>query len=183
MATLDVPETPSVPLTQRMLRLTAEGDLSAWSEQHIETANPSDGAAPSGMESWRIAYRMGMGWKFLRVIPHQLAAISSSKRKEFPSTFGLWLRGDGQGCQPRIRFSDSTGQLFQAEGPKIDWKGWRYVTFPMQSTDGAPLAHWSGADDGVIHYPIKWDTIFLLDNVSKEPVKGEIYLSAPTLIY
>ena len=29
----------------------------------------------------------------------------------------------------------------------------------------------------------QWDTIFLLDNVSREPVEGEIYLSAPTLIY
>jgi hypothetical protein len=36
---------------------------------------------------------------------------------------------------------------------------------------------------GVIHYPIKWDSIFLLDNVSRQPVEGEIYLSAPTLIY
>ena len=54
---------------------------------------------------------------------------------------------------------------------------------PMQSTEEKPLAHWGGANDGVIHYPIKWDSIFLLDNVSRQPVEGEIYLSAPTLIY
>jgi hypothetical protein len=53
----------------------------------------------------------------------------------------------------------------------------------MQSTSEKPLSHWGGANDGVIHDPIKWDTIFLLDNVSRQPVEGEIYLSAPTLIY
>ncbi len=67
--------------------------------------------------------------------------------------------------------------------PKLDWKGWRYVTFSMQSTPDKPLAHWGGANDEVIRYPIKWDSLFLLDNVSRQPVEGEIYLSAPTLIY
>ena len=99
------------------------------------------------------------------------------------NTVGLWLCGDGKGCQARIRFVDFTGQTFQPDGPKIDWTGWRYVTFPLRSTEEKTLSHWGGADDGVIHYPIKWDSIFLLDNVSREPVDGEIYLSAPTLIY
>ncbi|MEI9897254.1 MAG: hypothetical protein WDN28_26180 [Chthoniobacter sp.] len=72
---------------------------------------------------------------------------------------------------------------FQPDGPKIDWKGWRYVTFPMQPTAEKPFAHRGGADDGTIHYPIQWDAIFLLDNVSRQPVEGEIYLSAPTLLY
>jgi len=84
---------------------------------------------------------------------------------------------------PRVRFVDASDQTFQPDGPKIDWTGWRFVTFPMQSTDEQPLAHWGGENDGKIHYPIKWDSIFLLDNVSRQPVEGEIYLSAPTLIY
>jgi hypothetical protein len=98
-------------------------------------------------------------------------------------SYRLWLHGDGKGCAARIRFVDATGQTFQPDGPRIDWTGWRYVSFPMQSTEEKPLAHWGGANDGVIHYPIKWDTIFLLDNVLREPVEGDVYLSAPTLIY
>jgi hypothetical protein len=39
------------------------------------------------------------------------------------------------------------------------------------------------AEFRVIHYPIEWDSIFLLDNVSREAVEGEVFLSAPTLIY
>ena len=53
----------------------------------------------------------------------------------------------------------------------------------MQTSECVSLSHWGGPNDGDIHYPIKWDSIFLLDNVSRQPVEGEIYLSAPTLIY
>ncbi len=100
-----------------------------------------------------------------------------------PGFLALWIYGDGKGLQARIRFRDSTGQVFQPDGPRINWKGWRYVTFPMWNTEAKPLAHWGGKNDGVIHYPIEWDSIFILDNVSRQPVEGEIYLSAPTLIY
>jgi hypothetical protein len=81
-----------------------------------------------------------------------------------------------------MRFLDSTGQTFQIDGPKIDFSGWRLIQFRI-AEEGAQLPHWGGANDGKIHYPIRWDSIFLLDNVSREPVEGEIYLSAPTLIY
>jgi hypothetical protein len=96
---------------------------------------------------------------------------------------GWWLYGDASGCSTRLRFVDSTGQTFQADGPKIVWKGWRYVTLGLQASDSTSLAHWGGANDGTIHYPIKWDAAFLLDNGSRQPLEGEIYLSGPTLIY
>lgn len=132
------------------------------------------------VECMRLKYAVAAGWKFASL---RTAAKWDAQSKKYPLQFALWVFGDGQGCQARIRFKDSTGQVFQPDGPKIDWKGWRYVTFPMQSTPEKPLAHWGGANDGVIHYPIEWDSIFLLDNVSRQPVEGEIYLSAPTLIY
>ena len=53
----------------------------------------------------------------------------------------------------------------------------------MRMTEGDQLAHWGGANDGTIHYPIQWDNLFLLDNISRQAAKGEIYFSAPTLIY
>ena len=100
-----------------------------------------------------------------------------------PRSYGFWLYGDGKGCQTRIRFADTTGQTFQPDGPKIDWKGWRYVSFPLESHASKALSHWGGANDGTVHYPVKWDAAFLLDNTSRLPIEGEIYLSAPTLIY
>ena len=138
--------------------------------------------SPSGSPSIRLRYSFVGGWKFLRLFTSETLSIPQTSRHQ-PTQSGLWLHGDGKGCQARIRFTDATGQTFQPDGPKIDWTGWLYITFPMQSTEEKPLAHWGGANDGVIHYPIKWDSIFLLDDVSRQPVEGEIYLSAPTLIY
>jgi len=43
--------------------------------------------------------------------------------------------------------------------------------------------HWGGADDGVIHYPIRWDTLFLINNAEGKETQGIVFLSAPTLIF
>src|SRR5207237_368879 len=114
------------------------------------------GAAPvEGAVTLR--YRFAKGWRFAELKP-QTRSISTRE----PRAFALWIHGDCKGCQARLRFTDATGQTFQPDGPKIDFTGWRFVKFPMQSTPDAPLSHWGGANDGVIHYPIKWDSIFVL---------------------
>jgi polysaccharide biosynthesis protein PslG len=167
-----------------MLRASSDGDPKASGGVKIEDASPAAGPAPAQISSLKLSYRFERGWRFGQVRFSEARAVISGNYHHSPwNTLGLWLHGDGKGCQARVRFKDSTGQVFQADGPKIDWKGWRYVTFPIQSTEEKPLTHWGGAKDGVIHYPIEWDSIFLLDNVSRQPVEGEIYLSAPTLIY
>lgn len=165
-----------------------DGDARVASEGEIDGAQPAVGASVSETPSIRLRYRFGTGWRFVHLAwktdeRRSIASEAENYGAPNPRAFGLWLHGDGKGCQARVRFKDKTGQAFQPDGPKIDWKGWRYVTFPMQTTPEKPLAHWGGANDGVIHYPIEWDSIFLLDNVSRQPVEGEIYLSAPTLIY
>jgi hypothetical protein len=43
-------------------------------------------------------------------------------------------------------------------------------------------SHWGGVNDGEVHLPIEWDTLFLLDG-NRQAMEGEIFLSAPTLIY
>ena len=183
-------------------RIIADGDAAVDFKQSLEIRQPADEPCISGAEAIKLAYHLESGWKFLRLVSTKLVpvkraifergwqfleeiskATAESHTPRDARKLALWLHGDGKGCQARVRFKDSTGQVFQPDGPRIDWKGWRYVTFSMQPTDDKPLAHWGGANDGVSHYPIKWDTIFLLDNVSREPVEGEIYLSAPTLIY
>ena len=162
------------------LSVQDDGDAHIASKRIALTKAP-DGLPGAGETALKLGYHtVGAGWKFFRITPQPSAPIPI---RGGPEKFGLWIHGDGKGCATRIRFVDTTGQTFQPDGPRINWSGWRYVTFPMKSNEDAPLHHWGGANDGVIHYPIKWDTIFLLDNVSREPVEGEIYLSAPTLIY
>ena len=41
--------------------------------------------------------------------------------------------------------------------------------------------HWGGANDGVVHLPIEWDSLFLLDG-NRRAMEGEIFLSAPPLV-
>ena len=117
----------------------------------------------------RVKYEMEAGWKFEEVMPATDAGRTIVGK---PASVGMWVYGDGSGCQIRARFSDAAGQTFQPDGPRVDWKGWRWVTLPMS---GGTMAHW-GKGDGEIRYPIRWDTVLLLDNVSRKKVSGEIWL-------
>ena len=118
------------------------------------------------------------GWKFWRVEP---ATADLKKIVGEPKAFGIWVYGDGSGAQTRLRFVDSTGQTFQPSSENITWKGWRYIEFPM-TAGREGTSHWGGAKDGVIHYPIRWDAIFLVDRDQKKSAEGMVYFSGPMLV-
>ncbi|HSI12642.1 MAG TPA: cellulase family glycosylhydrolase [Chthoniobacter sp.] len=178
---------PPLPLKASDIHVSVDGDAAVLHSHEIQDDVPSVGVPLAQSAAVRLKYSFGKGWKFMRLSRSDTKIAATDRGVDipplWPTGFGCWLHGDGKGCQARIRFTDATGQTFQPDGPKIDWMGWRYITFPMESNGGKELAHWGGANDGEIHYPIKWDTLFLLDNVSRQPIEGEIYLSAPTLIY
>jgi hypothetical protein len=154
--------------------LHPDGDAKVASEQSSEGGAPPEGPPFPGMASIRISYRFDAGWKFIRLAPKVPKAIEGK-----PRAMGLWIYGDGEGNSPRLRFLDSTGQCFQPSAPPIDGKGWRYVTFPM---DGSESGHWGGANDGVVHPPLRWDTLFLLDGGRKK-TQGTLYIAGPVLVY
>jgi hypothetical protein len=167
------------------LHLYADGDDQVAAEHTLEIAPPGP-VSPAGQEVVKLRYRFDAGWKFVAAALKTAVEIPTNPAKGEslpPLQPGIWLHGDGRGCQPRLRFRDATGQVFQPDGPKIDWQGWRYVTFPLQPAESSPLLHWGGANDGVVHYSIQWDAVFLLDNLARQAVDGEILLSAPVLIY
>ncbi len=163
----------------------ADGDTAISSGHELALASVPDGFPTPKASALHLKYRFGAGWKFLRLVSgkDELKSIHG-----VPVSVGWWIFGDGHGCIPRMRFTDRGGQTFQASGPEIDWKGWRYITIPIRSGDDykspvLSVSHWGGSNDGLIDSPIQWDSIFLLDNISRQPVEGDIYLSAPTLIY
>lgn len=177
--------------------LHPDGDAKVASEQTLADAQPAEGLSASGTASLRLNYHFSAGWKFLRMESKEPAL---QKIEGEPSRYGLWIYGDGQGGIPCIRFRDALGQVFQVRGEPIGWKGWRYVTWPLKQEESATPAgaiaveqrtswgNWGGAEkdgkkpDGTIHYPIEWDTLFLLDGGKRE-MAGEIFLSAPSLVY
>jgi hypothetical protein len=80
---------------------------------------------------------------------------------------------------PRQRVADSKGQCWQLIGDDISWTGWRYVEFDL-----SPMSeHWGGVADGAVHFPLQWDSLFLLDKPKHQQVQGTIYVAAPVVIY
>jgi hypothetical protein len=139
-------------------------------DDHVES--PVRGASARAL---KLAYGFEPGWKFLRLRPAVEAAKTIEGR---PTHLGLWVRGDGSGAPLRLRFADAAGQTFQPAGARVDFKGWRYVTIPM---DGVEATHW-GKGDGQVHYPIAWDTVLLVDNPSRQKLSGELWFAGLTLI-
>ncbi len=75
---------------------------------------------------------------------------------------------------------DSSQQTFQIHPEtrlKIDWKGWRFVTFNLSQ----PETHW-GSNDGVLHYPIEFENL-LFNSKENYDIKGAIYMTSPVIIY
>jgi len=159
------------------LDLAPDGDSKVQSQQTLAVAAPPEGPPQPGMRVYRFSYRYDNGWKFVRVFPARDEDRSIPDR---PSALGMWIYGDGKGNLVRVRFTDSTNQTFQPDGETISWKGWRYVEIRL---DGSRGGHWGGADDGVVHYPIRWDTVFLLDSAGGRATEGEVYFAGLTLIY
>ncbi len=120
-----------------------------------------------------VTYSFDEGWKFLRISP-----IKPLHFVGRPVALGEWVYGNGTGNGLRLRFTDSTGQTFQADGGQMDWTGWRYVQFSLTGSD----SYWGGADDGTVHYPISLDTLLLVDGLRKAS-EGTVYLARATLIY
>jgi len=129
------------------------------------------------MPAVRISYRFDPGWKFVCLKPK---VPDQQKIDAVPTHLGLWIKGDGSGNIPRMRFVDSTGQTFQPSAEKLSYTDWRYIEFPL---DAEHAGHWGGANDGQIHYPIRLETLLLIDSAARGPTSGIVYISSPILIY
>jgi hypothetical protein len=113
-----------------------------------------DAPAAKGL---RFTYRYAAGWKFVRIAPHAPARVEGR-----PSAIGIWVRGDGSRNAVRMRFRDATGWTWQPHLGRLDFKGWRFMTAPM---DSVHVGHWGGTgDDSKIAYPITMDTFVLVDS-------------------
>jgi hypothetical protein len=158
--------------------LTADGDRRVSSRQSLSLSAPPVGLPVQPKQCLKLAYQLDSGWKFL-----QLKPVTAEQRKidGRPKSLVVWLYNDGPALSPRLRFVDATGQTFQPSGELVKPKGWRCVVIPMQ---GPQFGHWGGANDGVVHEPIHWDSLLLLDKTKRDTAcQGEVYVTAPVLVY
>jgi hypothetical protein len=114
---------------------------------------------PAMEKQIELHYQFADGWRFAMLRPPGDQREIEGK----PKMLGMWAHGDGSGNVLRSRFVDATGQTFQPDYGVIDWTGWKWIAMPL---DGTSAGHWGGANDGVIHYPIAWDSVALVDNMN-----------------
>ncbi len=131
-------------------------------------------AGRDGAPGARLNYEFGQGWRFLPIAPVGNTAIEGR-----PDRMYVWVHGDGGGDWLRCRFVDATGQTFQPDGGRIDFKGWKLVEFPLRGN----LGFWGGAADGVIHYPIRWNAVLLIDSATRESHAGGIVIGEAAFVY
>jgi hypothetical protein len=156
-------------------RLTFEGDEKIPGEGTLETSDEFP-QKEIRERSCVISYHFGAGWKYACVKPDDSPLPIEGQ----PTKLGIWVYGDKSKNLLRMRFIDSTGQTFQPDGGRLNFNGWEYIEFPM---DGSSGGFWGGAKDGKIHYPIKLETLLLIDNASRTAIEGKIHFAAPCLYY
>ena len=175
----EVPAKRFVYLPDELLtscRVVADGDAKVGCKMSAKVAEAPAPLPGSDAAVMRVDYQFDEGWKFLRLIPTSRVGRELTGK---PTGFAFWVFGDGQDTSPRLRVRDTTGQTWQPTGQTINWQGWRYVQMPLTTSSG----HWGGAEDNVIHYPLEWDSVFLLDNPSRKRNQGTIYIAAPMVLY
>jgi hypothetical protein len=121
-----------------------------------------------------LEYSFGNGQEFVRMVPKGRPEIEGR-----PSALSVLVVADGSGHHLRCRFQDSKGETFQSTAGDLNWTGARRVELPL---DGGAATHWGGNNDGQIDYPIRWDSLLLLDS-SRSPGSGSLDFAWPILIY
>ena len=141
-------------------KVRVEGDVKVVGLASARTAE-----APAGLPQARITtavridYRFGNGWRYALLAPP--AALEDKDIEGKPQRLGMWVFGDNSGNHLRCRFRDATGQVFQPTYGRLNWTGWRWITMPLT---GEEAGHWGGANDGVVHYPVRLDSLVVIDN-------------------
>lgn len=124
----------------------------------------------------RIDYDYDEGQRYVRIAARPKLPIEGK-----PKSVKAWVYGNGGDSAARCHITGSDGQTFQPDfGALLSFTGWRVIEAPLT---GDRAGHWGGSNDGILRYPISWDSIFLLDNFGKRKTKGTIYVGPMMVCY
>lgn len=127
----------------------------------------------------KVTYEFAKGWKLIRLVPKN-SILSKIEGK--PQYLSVRINADGSGNSFRIRFRDSQGQTFQVTSGNsvLNKIGTRNLIFDM--TGKKYIYHWGGPNDGVVHYPIVFDSLIIDGtNIACGPYSIDIF--SPMLVY
>ncbi|MCS6950354.1 MAG: glycoside hydrolase family 5 protein [bacterium] len=158
-------------------RAWADGDAKVEAKVEATVADAPEPNPLGVRRAVRLDYRFARGWRFAQLnLPPPFVPIEGK-----PKAVGMWVYGDGSGNLLRCRITDSGGQTFQPDYGAITWKGWRFVTMRL---DGGFPGFWGGAQDGVVRYPIRWESVVLVDSNQESADKDwSLYMTGFALQY
>lgn len=165
----------STDLDDSRFALTQDGDPKVSADMECHSIQVKDGPL-TGVEGVRIDYRFHPGWKFIELHARGDFARPIEGR---PEALNMFVKGNGSNDSLRMRFVDSTGQTFQPDFGSLNWEGWRFVSFKL---DGRGAGHWGGPDDGVVRFPIRVETLALIDSARNSFEPRSISIAGITLI-
>ncbi len=155
--------------------VTLEGDPQVPAEASLSLASSPEDPLPEWNPAAvaRIDYWFGAGWRYLMLVP----PASLTGIPGVPSEVGVWAYLDGSGNWVIVRLVDATNQTHQLYLGRATGTGWHYLTAP--ATGGF---HFGGADDGVLHPPLRWGNPFLLDSVGAGPSPRHVFVGPVALV-
>lgn len=122
----------------------------------------------------KLDYRTEAGWRFFRISPTSALPINGK-----PVSVRIWMAGDDRGDLARLRFTDSEGETFQSDYGILSNSAWNVYEANL---DGINVGHWGEKPNGIVDYPIHWDTPVLIDTVNTKR-EGTVYIGPLMLVY
>jgi hypothetical protein len=113
------------------------------------------------------------GWSYVVVTP------LDQKIPDDAVAVDMWVHGDASGDYLRYRVIDAKGQVYQPDFGRVRWSGWRWITARL---DNPAVGSWGGPQDGVMHKPLRWDSIVLLDSENRKAHTSHIQFDDITII-
>jgi hypothetical protein len=149
------------------------GDVKALGEVSLTYASAPKGA-PAAVCA-KLNYRFDPGWKYAQIVPK-----SPLKIVERPRYVRIWIRGEGNGVPAHLRYVGSDQQHFQQIYGRLDTPAWEVMEGDVS---GAGITYWGGKADGIVRYPLSWDSLLLIDNPSKLATTGTVHVGPMMICY
>jgi len=130
---------------------------------------------------------------FALLLPYAFTKAPKSYEQVYSSTvqtipYGVraarfWMKGDGKATALYSRIIDSSGQIFQFYSMgNTGNTGWRLIELPLDDFYPDQENYFNSPADGVLHFPIRWDSLVIVNSPPGGNVSGSVQISRPIYI-
>ncbi|MET8178123.1 phosphodiester glycosidase family protein [Streptomyces sp. NPDC005336] len=147
----------TVGLTERQEASFDDADRWTFSQARASgsAAATSDGHTGTGLKL-TYDFTQSTATRAAYVTPPQQIAVDGQ-----PQSFGLWIKGDGNGAWPTLQLKDAAGSDQLLRGPYVTWTGWRHVDFTVPAG---------------VAYPLKVSRFYLAETAATRQYTGSVVL-------